>query len=654
MKSKHMRGFQRGLKTALLTALALAGLGATWVAMSQTTGWFDAKTEGAPTSAPQKLSAATGENTQRLIVKFRSQTAARSDASVARQRVQALNIPGGVQVLGQKAVSLAYLKSVSDQIHVVEADQPLNHKEAKALAQQLAQQADVEYAEVDEKVYPHMVPNDPNYAGNQWAWQSSGTNAGATNTETAWSRGAGVSGTGVVVAVLDSGYRPHADLAANLLTGYDFISADVLTYSPFSTANDGGGRDADASDPGNWNTNTLNGCAVDNSSWHGTHVAGVISAIGNNSAGMIGVAYGARILPVRVLGVCGGYTSDIVMGMRWAAGLSVGGGITNTATPAKVLNLSLGGSGTCSNTFQDAINEVRAAGSVVVASTGNEGNVSSITQPANCKGVIAVTAHMLTGNSPNFANVGPGTTISAPGISIYGTSNTGTTVPIASPGGDTYASLNGTSFAAPMVSGVAALLLQIKPTMTIDELTSRLVNSVRAFPASTYCVGKTTCGAGMLDADAAVQLAIADSAPVTSATASSTDPVGRGTTVTLTGTATAGAVGGSTISSVSWTQLSGPTVTLTGASTTTATFITPTTSDSTDITFRFQANASNAQSSSSRVSVTMVSAPTPTNASGGGGGGALGWLDLATLLSLALVAWSLRRWAQTHNQHSGQ
>lgn len=642
----------RGWRTTLRAAMLLAGVGATWMALSQAHGWLDAKTDNGTNPLPVTRMAAADERYQRLVVKFKSQTAARTDTDAARERVQTLNVPGGVQLLGRKAVTLAYLKSVSEQSHVVQVDQALNRAEAKALAQQLAQQADVEYAEVDERIYPHFVPNDTYYGTEQWAWQSTGSNLGASNAISAWNKTTAgaqqVTGSGVVVAVLDTGYRPHADLSANLLStdGYDFISLDTLPYAPFSTANDGNGREGDAQDPGNWNTNTANGCDTGNSSWHGTRVAGIISAVGNNSTGMVGVAFGAKILPVRVLGVCGGYTSDIAAGMRWAAGLAVSG-VPANGNPAKILNLSLGGDGTCSSTFQDAVDAVRAVGSLVVASTGNEGSTTSITQPANCKGVMAVTAHRADGDSPNFANIGPGTTLSAPGVGIYNLSNTGTTTP----GSDSYfissspssaGSANGTSFAAPMVSGVAALLLQIKPGMTVDELTSRLVNSVRAFPGSTYCMNKTTCGAGMLDADVATAQVLSDTSPITTARASSTDPVARKTTVTLTGTATAGATGGSTISSVSWTQLSGPTVTLSGANTATATFTTPATSDTTGMTFRFEATASNAQTSSSRVSITMVSAPNPSGG-GGGGGGAWDWLDLASLLALAWAARLLRR-----------
>jgi serine protease len=636
------------MKMGLIAMVLLAGLGASWFATSQTDGSVEAKSSSMPWQSQSSVT-----RYHRLIVKFKAETQSKTDQTVggqanAQTRVNTFNAGGGLQVLGQKAVTLNYLKSVSEQTHVVQTDQPLTRTEMRALTQQLAQDAQVEYAEIDEKVFAHFTPNDPDYAANQWAWQSSASNAGATNTDSAWNKftaGAqAVSGAGVVIAVLDTGYLPHADVTANLLlTGYDFVSADTLPYSPFSTANDGNGRDAVAADPGNWNTNAGNGCAISDSGWHGTRVAGIVSAVGSNSAGMIGIAYGAKVLPVRVLGVCGGYVSDIAAGMRWAAGLAVSGVPANT-NPAKILNLSLGASGTCLSTFQDAVTDVRTAGSIVVASTGNDGSVTSISQPANCQGVVAVTAHSQNGNSPSFANDGPGTTISAPGVGIYGTSNSGTTTPVASPGGDIYVAANGTSFAAPMVSGVAALLLQIKPTMGINELTSRLVDSVRAFPSGTYCYGKTICGAGMLDADAATALVLADTAPTTTATANRTDPVARNTVVTLTGTATAGAVGGSTITSVGWTQVSGPTVTLSGANTTTATFTTPTTSNINGITFRFQATSSSAQSSNSMVSINMVSAPDPVASSGGGGGGgALGWGDLAALLMMALTGLALRR-----------
>src|SRR5690606_31257016 len=155
-------------------------------------------------------------------------------------------------------------------------------------------------------------------------------------------------GNGVVVAVLDTGITRHGDLDANVLPGYDFIS-------DAGKANDGDGRDNDPSDPGDWVT--LNQCPggnrAENSSWHGTHVAGTIAAVTNNAKGVAGTAFGARILPVRVLGTCGGYDSDIADAIVWAAGGSVSGVPTN-ANPAEVINLSLGGGGACGRTSQNA------------------------------------------------------------------------------------------------------------------------------------------------------------------------------------------------------------------------------------------------------------------------------------------------------------
>ena len=165
----------------------------------------------------------------------------------------------------------------------------------------------------------------------------------------------------VVVAVLDTGVRfDHADLmrvaaGGNLLPGYDMISDAVV-------ANDGDGRDADASDPGDWLTlaevsdsGRLSRTAhvTQNSSWHGTQTSGLIAALTGNGVGMASVGRNVRVLPVRVLGKCGGFDSDIIAGMRWAAGLSVAGVPTNP-NPARVLNMSLGGDGACTAAYVSA------------------------------------------------------------------------------------------------------------------------------------------------------------------------------------------------------------------------------------------------------------------------------------------------------------
>ena len=451
----------------------------------------------------------------RLIVKFRDEVTDKvstQSVTAAADRVAALSARLAARPAGGLG-ALSYLTSVSIHTHMARTHQPLSHAELSALAQTVAQDPSVEYAEVDERVFPHFVPNDPLYTAQQWNLTSAASHAGAANLPNAWGRsvaGLPLNGAGVTVAVLDTGYRSHADLVANIVPGYDFITQDG--FNNFFTANDGDGRDTSALDPGDWNTLAAE-CDVENSSWHGTHAAGIVGAVGNNNLGVIGVAYGASILPVRVLGVCGGFTSDTAAAMQWSAGLTVPGVPVNPHV-AKVINMSFGRSGACSPTYQAAITAVRAMGSVVVVSTGNE-SARTITQPSNCTGVIAVTAHTTTGASADYANIGVGTTISAPGNSIFTTGNTGSTVP----GADSYDAYSGTSFAAPQVAGVVALLMQIKPGITPAEVQAHLVNAARAHPPGTYCATRTDCGAGLLDAFKAVYTllqaqGIANAAPV--------------------------------------------------------------------------------------------------------------------------------------------
>ncbi len=444
----------------------------------------------------------------RLIVKFR-------DGAGNAHDVAALS--RGLMARRADAMTLRYVKSVSAQTHVLRTSQAVSRAELGALAQTLMRDPRVEYAEVDERVYPHFLPNDTFYVSQQGNLQSSFVQAGAANLPNAWGRTAGgapISGAGVTIAVLDTGYLPHADLAANMVGGYDFVSQDG--FNDFTTANDGDGRDASALDPGDWNTNG-NNCDVGNSSWHGTNVAGIIGAVGNNKTGIIGVAYGAKILPVRVLGVCGGYTSDTAAAIQWAAGLPVPG-VPANPNPAKVINMSFGRTGACSQTYVDTIAAVRNAGSVIVVSTGNDASKTGITQPSNCPGVIAVSANTAAGERADYANVGAGTVISAPGNSIYTTSNLGATVPA----GDTYDARSGTSFSAPQVSGVVALLFQIKPSITPSEVQKYLTLSARPYAGGSYCDARPECGAGLLDAFKAVYLllqaqGIANSAPVLNA-----------------------------------------------------------------------------------------------------------------------------------------
>ena len=288
----------------------------------------------------------------RVIVKFK--------AGSPLVRLQALSVAsdGGAEraaALGERAgLSLRTGASLSAASQVVMAD----GLSSEALAARLSAQADVEYAVVDRRRRAFAVPNDPLYrtggttgpASGQWYLQApSATVPSAINAESAWDTTLGSNA--ITVAVLDTGVRfDHNDMTpveagGNLLRGYDFVAN-------LDTANDGDGRDADASDPGDWITAAENAatggpfadCGVSSSSWHGTEVSALIGANTNNSLGMASVGRSARVLPVRVLGKCGGFDSDILAGMRWAAGLAVPGVPVNT-TPARVINMSLGGEG---------------------------------------------------------------------------------------------------------------------------------------------------------------------------------------------------------------------------------------------------------------------------------------------------------------------
>jgi len=351
----------------------------------------------------------------------------------------------------------------------------------------------VEYAEEDRILHALYTPNDTRYS-EQWDLYES---AGGLNMPGAWDL---TTGSGVRVGVIDTGYRPHADLAANIVGGYDFISDSTV-------ANDGGGRDSDASDPGDWYSNGECGVGTgsSSSSWHGTHVSGTIAAVTGNGSGIAGIAYGAKVVPLRVLGKCGGYTSDIADAMIWGAGGSVSG-VPSNSYPAQVLNMSLGGSGSCDNTTQAAINSARANGATVVVAAGNSNANAANYSPASCSGVVTVAAVGRTGGRAYYSNYGSVVEVAAPGgdmsssdaNGILSTLNTGTTTP----GSDTYDFYQGTSMAAPHVAGVVALLYAVDSGITPDEVLSILQSTARSFPATC-----SSCGSGIVDAEAAVSAA---------------------------------------------------------------------------------------------------------------------------------------------------
>ncbi len=381
-------------------------------------------------------------------------------------------------------LALSHVRHMDLGAEVVRSSRRLDREDALALMQKLAENLNVEYVEVDRLNRPSFTPNDPGYS-QQWGYNNA---TAGMRANLAWDI---TNGNGVVVAVLDTGITAHPDLDANVLPGYDFI---VDTF----VSNDGNGRDSNPADPGDWSTASqcYSGSPASNSSWHGTHVAGTVAAVTNNSVGGAGTAYGAKVVPLRVLGRCGGYDSDIADAIIWASGGAVSG-VPANANPAEVINLSLGGSGACGATSQTAINTAVGNGSVLVIAAGNDNINVSDASPANCSNVIAVASITSTGARSSFSNYGALIDIAAPGSTIYSTMNAGSTTP----GSATYTNYSGTSMATPHVAGVIALMQSVaNPVKTPAQIESLIKSSARAFPSTP----SQPIGPGMVDAQAAV------------------------------------------------------------------------------------------------------------------------------------------------------
>lgn len=428
---------------------------------------------------------------QRFIVKYKDGSSAIATPTALASSLKAA--ASAVPAAQGRALGLQKLRQLAIGPTVVKTDRPLDQAESELLMRRLAADPNVEYVEVDQLMQATLVPNDTRLS-EQWGF---GTSNASINVRPAWDK---ATGAGVVVAVIDTGITSHPDLNANILPGYDFISDAAM-------ARDGGGRDNNANDEGDWyGANECgSGIPASNSSWHGTHVAGTIAAVTNNSTGVAGTAFNAKVVPVRVLGKCGGYTSDIADAIVWASGGTVSG-VPANANPAEVINMSLGGGGSCSTTYQNAINGAVSRGTTVVVAAGNSNTNVSSSVPANCANVIAVAATTSAGARASFSNYGAGIDISAPGQAILSTLNSGATVP----GAASYASYNGTSMAAPHVAGVVALVQSVAPTaLSPAAVETLLKNTARALPGA--CTGG--CGAGIVDADAAVTAALNGTGP---------------------------------------------------------------------------------------------------------------------------------------------
>jgi serine protease len=451
---------------------------------------------------------------QRFIVKYRNGSSERSSAAALERSLN--RAASAVQVRdasargGTRAVGLRHMRRMALGSDVVVASHKLDRASAASLMRRLAADPNVEYVEVDRRMRPALVPNDPRYAADQWHYQAPIAGRYGINLPTAWDR---ATGNGIVVAVLDTGSTAHTDMAGRTVAGYDFID-DVWT------ANDGNGRDNNPADPGDWTRdgdcgNDRNGNPIPggDSSWHGTHVAGTVAAATNNNAGVAGVAHGARVQHVRVLGRCGGYTSDIADGIIWASGGAVAG-VPANATPAKVLNLSLGGDGACGVTYQNAINSAVGRGATVVVAAGNDSDDAANHSPASCNNVVTVGASDVNGARARrtvavdgwawSSNYGATVDIAAPGKDIMSTVNTGQRAP----GVEGYDAWDGTSMATPHVAGVVALMQSARPAgslLTPAQVEQVLRDNATAFPQQP----DRAIGSGIVNADAAVRAAIA-------------------------------------------------------------------------------------------------------------------------------------------------
>ena len=569
---------------------------------------------------------------------------------------------------------------------------------SSALAAKLRLQDDVEWAVVDERRYisagPNLPnpPNDPYYGPNQTSitpavgqWYLRAPDAAVTaaatpvvssiNAEAAWAITNGSAA--ITVAVLDTGVRfDHPDLSSKLWPGYDFVS---------SQTGDGNGVDADANDPGDYNTANQcgSGTAASTSSWHGTQTAGLVGAATDNSVGMASIGRNTMVLPVRVLGPCGGSDSDLIAAMYWAAGINLPGTASSYATyagipanphPAKVISMSLGKAGNCPASYTDVFTALAAAKVTVVVAAGNS-NGLAVEAPANCAGALAVSGVRHIGSKVGYSSIGPQVTIAAPagncvnttGACLYPiltTINKGTTTPSSNGYSDSTDISVGTSFAAPIVAGTVALMLSVDSALTPAVIAARIKSTARPFPQSgasndittglpiatckaptaseqleCYCT-TTTCGAGLLDAGAAVASVVpAAAAPPTTAIALSNSAPAAGQSVALSAS-NATANGGRSIAGYQWLITSGGGfAAFTGATNAASATLLTSAAGSVVLSLTVTDNAGATGSASSTVSVqaAAVVPPTPAPSSGGGGGAVSGaWVALLGVAAAAL------------------
>ncbi len=447
-------------------------------------------------------------------------------------------------------------RAVGASAQLMRFEQPMTAAQAQALADQLAQRPEVLWAAPntrERRLQAANPPSDPEYFQQWWLQSPTGTDGspiaqrlrGVPGFQTAWTS-VTTGSSNALIAVLDNGIVDHPDLAGKVIAGYDMVSN--VDYS-----NDGDGRDNNPNDPGDWLTQAeidadaaahpkpedrvWAGCVAEDSSWHGTAIAGMLVANANNGAGGASMNWPGKVLAVRVAAKCGADVVDIVDGMRWAAGLDVCANAACTAflprnpNPARVINISFGGDGNC-NPYQGAIDELRGRGVIVVAAAGNE-HAATPTRPARCPGVIGVAALNRDGFKSTYSNFGPALAVATVGgddaegawgsrvadSGLLAVGNFGDTAP----GAPGYFSYFGTSFSTPIVAGAASLMLAVNPNLTAAQIEQGLRVSARphvtsSLPGVAACSNEnpgrclctaSTCGAGILDVPRALAYAAA-------------------------------------------------------------------------------------------------------------------------------------------------
>lgn len=382
-----------------------------------------------------------------------------------------LSQPGSVRALSSVASDRSALASsqtsepTTSNVHLCSASADARLQTLQQ-AHQLRQQSNVEYVQPN-YIY-QMLQTTPNDSYFSWQWPLQQIQA-----PLAWDQttGSGVGGNQVIIAVLDSGILvQHPDLEGQLVPGYDFVSRVM--------SGDGDGPDNDPTDPGR--------PGVEDYPFHGTHVAGIAAAASNNGKGIAGVSWGAKIMPLRVLGNTGSGTSDsVIQGMRYAAGLSNVSG-TLPAQAADILNLSLGSTfdASVAPAEQALINELYELGIPVVAAAGNSG-VETPFYPAAYDKVISVSATNLIDQLAYYSNFGRTISVAAPGGTVFRDDNNDGRAgdQIWSLGAEQTEPLNyalsakqGTSMAAPHVAGVIALMKAVYPPLTAAHVDNLMKN----------------------------------------------------------------------------------------------------------------------------------------------------------------------------------